>query len=80
MQGHPEDINADAITGVDYEIDGVVSLEATGVRLERILATVMAVKRSCAANSERRVAIEKACPAQSAGVGRARRARESRMR
>ena len=45
-----EDIDADAIIGVDYEIDGVVSVEATGVRLERILATGMAVKLSCAAN------------------------------
>jgi hypothetical protein len=30
-----ENIDADAIIGVDYEIDGVVSLEAAGVRLER---------------------------------------------
>lgn len=44
-----EDIDADAIIGVDYETDGVVSIEGSGVALKRILATGIAVKLSCAA-------------------------------
>ena len=44
-----EDVDADAIIGVDYETDGVVPVEATGVQLKRILATGLAVKLSCAA-------------------------------
>ena len=44
-----EDIDADAIIGLDYETDGIVPVEATGVQLKRILATGIAVKLSCAA-------------------------------
>ena len=44
-----EDIDADAIIGFDYETDGIVSVEGTGVKLKRILATGVAVKLSCAA-------------------------------
>ena len=44
-----EDVDADAIIGVDYEIDGVVPIEELGVALNRILATGIAVKLSCAA-------------------------------
>ena len=44
-----EDIDADAIIGLDYETDGIVSVEGTGVQLQRILATGTAVKLSCAA-------------------------------
>ncbi|WOJ90411.1 heavy metal-binding domain-containing protein [Methylocapsa polymorpha] len=44
-----EDIDADAIIGFDYETDGMVQVEETGVRLKRILATGVAVKLSCAA-------------------------------
>ena len=44
-----EDIDADAIIGFDYETDGIVSVEGTGVQLKRILATGVAVKLSCAA-------------------------------
>jgi Putative heavy-metal-binding len=44
-----EDIDADAIIGLDYEIDGIVPVEETGVQLKRILATGVAVKLSCAA-------------------------------
>jgi uncharacterized protein YbjQ (UPF0145 family) len=43
-----EDIDADAIIGLDYETDGIIPVE-TGIRLKRILATGMAVKLSCAA-------------------------------
>jgi hypothetical protein len=43
-----EDIDADAIIGVDYETDGV-PIEETGVRLNRVLATGVAVKLSCLA-------------------------------
>ena len=41
-----EDIDADAIIGLDYEIDGIVPVEETGVQLKRILATGIAVKFS----------------------------------
>ena len=44
-----EDIDADAIIGIDYEIDRIIPVEQTGVQLKRILATGMAVKLSCAA-------------------------------
>ncbi|WP_026608255.1 heavy metal-binding domain-containing protein [Methylocapsa acidiphila] len=44
-----EDIDADAIIGVQYETDGVGPIEATGVRLNRVFATGVAVKLSCAA-------------------------------
>ena len=44
-----EDIDADAIIGFEYETDGIVSVEGTGVQLQRILATGTAVKLSCAA-------------------------------
>ena len=32
-----EDIDADAIIGFDYETDGIVPVEETGVQLKRIL-------------------------------------------
>src|ERR1700736_1337393 len=41
-----EDIDADAIIGLDYETDGIVPVEETGVQLKRILATGIAVKFS----------------------------------
>jgi Putative heavy-metal-binding len=44
-----EDIDADAIIGLDYETDGIVPVEETGVQLKRILATGVAVKLSCVA-------------------------------
>jgi Putative heavy-metal-binding len=44
-----EDIDADAIIGLDYETDSIVPIEGTGVQLKRILATGVAVKLSCAA-------------------------------
>ena len=44
-----EDIDADAIIGLDYQTDGIVAVEETGVQLKRILATGVAVKLSCAA-------------------------------
>ena len=44
-----EDIDADAIIGLDYQNDGIVAVEETGVQLKRILATGIAVKLSCAA-------------------------------
>jgi uncharacterized protein YbjQ (UPF0145 family) len=44
-----EDIDADAIIGLDYESDSIIPVSETGVRLKRILATGMAVKLSCAA-------------------------------
>jgi hypothetical protein len=44
-----EDIDADAIIGFDYETDGIVPVEESGVQLKRILATGIAVKLSCAA-------------------------------
>ena len=46
-----EDIDADAIIGLDYETDGIVPVEETGVQLKRILATGIAVKLSCAASA-----------------------------
>ena len=52
-----EDIDADAIIGFDYETDGIVSVEGTGVQLKRILATGVAVKLSCAAMPPRHAMI-----------------------
>ena len=44
-----EDIDADAIIGLDYETDSIIPIEGTGLQLKRILATGVAVKLSCAA-------------------------------
>jgi uncharacterized protein YbjQ (UPF0145 family) len=44
-----EDIDADAIIGLDYDTDSIVPIEGTGMQLKRILATGVAVKLSCAA-------------------------------
>jgi hypothetical protein len=44
-----EDIDADAIIGVDYHNDGAVRIDETGVKLKRVVATGIAVKVSCAA-------------------------------
>ncbi|MGO9672690.1 MAG: heavy metal-binding domain-containing protein [Methylocella sp.] len=44
-----EDVDADAIIGVDYELDRVDSAEQTGVSLRRVLATGIAVKLAVAA-------------------------------
>ncbi|VTZ25442.1 conserved hypothetical protein [Methylocella tundrae] len=44
-----EDVDADAIIDVNYETDGVVPVEETGVSLRRILATGTAVKLALAA-------------------------------
>jgi uncharacterized protein YbjQ (UPF0145 family) len=39
-----EDIDADAIIGLDYEIDGVTDPDDTGHKLQRIAATGLAVR------------------------------------
>jgi hypothetical protein len=44
-----EDIDADAVIGVDYHNDGAVRIDETGVKLKRVVATGIAVKVSCAA-------------------------------
>jgi hypothetical protein len=44
-----EDIDADAIIGVDYGVDPVGTRDESGVKLQRILATGIAVKLSVAA-------------------------------
>ena len=44
-----EDIDADAIIGVDYQNGGAVRIDETGVKLKRVVATGIAVKVSCAA-------------------------------
>ena len=44
-----EDIDADAIIGVDYQNGGAVRIDETGVKLKRIVATGIAVKLACAA-------------------------------
>ena len=44
-----EDIDADAIIGLDYQNDTPLRSEETGVSLKRIVATGLAVKLSCAA-------------------------------
>ena len=43
-----EDIGADAIIRLDYEVDGLAPVNDTGVELKRIFATGIAVKLSCA--------------------------------
>jgi hypothetical protein len=44
-----EDIDAYAIIRVDYQNDGVIRIDETGVNLKRAIATGIAVKLSCAA-------------------------------
>lgn len=44
-----EDIDADAIIGVDYQNGGAVRIDETGVKLKRVVATGIAVKLACAA-------------------------------
>jgi hypothetical protein len=44
-----EDIDADAIVGVDYQNGGAVRIDETGVTLKRVVATAIAVTVSCAA-------------------------------
>jgi uncharacterized protein YbjQ (UPF0145 family) len=44
-----EDIDADAIIGVDYVVDAVTRSDETGVELERICATGIAVRLANAA-------------------------------
>jgi hypothetical protein len=44
-----EDIDADAVIGVDYHNDGAARIDETGVKLKRVVATGIAVKVSCAA-------------------------------
>src|ERR1700675_654930 len=44
-----EDIDADAIIGLDYQSDEGIRNEETGMNLKRIVATGIAVKLSCAA-------------------------------
>jgi hypothetical protein len=44
-----EDIDADAIIGVDYQNGGAVRIDETGVKLKRIVATGIAVKLTCGA-------------------------------
>jgi uncharacterized protein YbjQ (UPF0145 family) len=39
-----EDIDADAIIGLDYEVDGVTEADDTGMKLQRIAATGLAVR------------------------------------
>jgi len=43
-----EDIDADAIIGVDYQYGGAVRIDESGVKLKRVVATGIAVKVSCA--------------------------------
>ena len=44
-----EDIDADAIIGLDYQSDEGIRNDETGMNLKRIVATGIAVKLSCAA-------------------------------
>jgi hypothetical protein len=44
-----EDIDADAIIGVDYQNGDAVRIDETGVKLKRVVATGIAVKLSCTA-------------------------------
>jgi uncharacterized protein YbjQ (UPF0145 family) len=44
-----EDIDADAIIGLDFETVGVIPVEGSGLNLKRVLATGIAVKLSLAA-------------------------------
>lgn len=39
-----EDFDADAIVGVDYQIDGTTDVEMTGIALQRVAATGVAVR------------------------------------
>jgi uncharacterized protein YbjQ (UPF0145 family) len=44
-----EDIDADAIIGVDYRNDPAIRVDESGVRLKRVVGSGVAVKLSCAA-------------------------------
>jgi uncharacterized protein YbjQ (UPF0145 family) len=44
-----EDLDADAIIGLDYETSDVIRDSETGLQLKRVAATGIAVKLSCAA-------------------------------
>jgi hypothetical protein len=44
-----EDIDADAIIGVDYQNGDAVRIDEIGVKLKRVVATGIAFKVSCAA-------------------------------
>jgi uncharacterized protein YbjQ (UPF0145 family) len=44
-----EDVDADAIIGVDYHNDAAIRIDETGVTLKRVVASGTAVKLSCAA-------------------------------
>jgi hypothetical protein len=44
-----EDIDADAIIGVDYQNGGAMRINETGVKLKRVVVTGIAVKLACAA-------------------------------
>lgn len=44
-----EDVDADAIIGVDYEIDAVTRRDESGIELERVCATGIAVRLANAA-------------------------------
>ena len=44
-----EDIDADAIVGVDYVVEPVEGRDECGIELERVCATGIAVKLACAA-------------------------------
>src|SRR5438093_3147928 len=44
-----EDVDADAIVGIDYRNDPAIRIDETGVKLKRVVATGTAVKLSCAA-------------------------------
>jgi hypothetical protein len=44
-----EDIDADALIRVDYQNDGVIRIDETGVKLKRVVATGIAVRLSHAA-------------------------------
>jgi uncharacterized protein YbjQ (UPF0145 family) len=41
---HAEDLDADAIIGLDYEIDGASGQDDTGLKLQRVAATGLAVR------------------------------------
>ena len=44
-----EDIDADAIIGVDYQNGGAMRIDETRVKLKRVVVTGIAVKLACAA-------------------------------
>jgi hypothetical protein len=46
-----EDIDADAIIRVDYQTGPPIHIDEIGVKLKRVVATGIAVKLSCAAQS-----------------------------